>query len=51
MSKSVLKAIKQEIEEEKSDGLAFTSPISHIVGLNQTIIEKFEDKIKSDEVL
>ncbi len=51
ISRSVLKAIKKEIEDEKSDGMAFTTPISHIVGLNQTIIEKFEDKIKSDEVL
>jgi len=50
-SKSVLKAIKQEIESENSDGFAFTSSISHIVGLDQTIIEKFEDKIKSEEVL
>jgi len=51
MSRSVLKAIKKEIEQEKSDGIAFTSPIGHIVGLNQKIIEKFEEKIKIDEVL
>jgi len=51
MSKSVLKAIKKELEEEKSQGVAFISPITHIVGLNEKIIEKFEEKIKSEEVL
>ena len=51
MARSVLKAIKKDIEEGKSEGVAFTTPISHVVGLNQTVIKKFEEKIKSDEVL
>lgn len=53
MSRSVLKAMKSEIEKEGADsnGIAFTSPISHIVGLDQKVIEKFEEKIKIEEVL
>jgi len=51
ISKLVLKAIKKEIETEQGDGIAFTMPIDHIVGLNQKVIEKFEEKIKIDEVL
>jgi nitrogen regulatory protein PII len=51
MSKSVLKAIKKEIEDKKSDCIAFTTPISHIVGLNGNIIKKFEENIISEEIL
>jgi len=50
MSRSVLKAIKKDIEEEKNGGMAFTTPISHVVGLNQTTIKKFEEQIKNSEV-
>ncbi|PKN14431.1 MAG: hypothetical protein CVU67_05680 [Deltaproteobacteria bacterium HGW-Deltaproteobacteria-24] len=51
MSKSVLKAIKKEIEDKKSDCITFTTPISHIVGLNGNIIKKFEENIISEEIL
>jgi len=51
MSKSILKALKKELENEKSDGVAFTTPISHIVGLNPNLIHKFEETIKKGEVL
>lgn len=50
-SKSILKAIKLEIENEKSDGMAFITPISHIVGLDKNLISKFENKIKEEEVI
>ncbi len=51
MSKGILKAIKKEIEDKKSDCIAFTCPISHIVGLNDTVIKKFEENIISEEIL
>lgn len=51
ISKTVLKAFKKEIENEKSSGIAFTTPIAHIVGLNQNLINKFEETIKKEEVM
>ena len=51
MSRVVLKALKEELEREAGDGIAFTTPISHIVGLNEKVIEKFEDNIKKEEIL
>lgn len=51
MSKSILKAIKKEIEDKKSDCIAFTTPISHIVGLQDNVIKKFEENIISEEIL
>lgn len=51
MSRIVLKKLKKEIENEGSDGVAFTMPISHIVGLNKNLLEKFEENIKNEEML
>jgi len=51
MSRIVLKSLKQEIESNQSDGVAFTVPISHIVGLNKNLLEKFEENIKNEEML
>jgi nitrogen regulatory protein PII len=51
LSKNVLKALKTEIENEKGNGLAFTMPISHIVGLDPKMLHKFEETIKKEEVL
>jgi hypothetical protein len=51
MSKTVLKALKQEIESDNSNAVAFTMPISHIVGLNQNLLQAFEENIKSEELL
>jgi hypothetical protein len=51
MSKAVLKALKQEIENDGSNAVAFTMPISHIVGLNQNLLQAFEENIKSEELL
>ena len=50
ISKTVLKALKKEIEHEEGSGVAFTTPISHIVGLNPNLINKFEETIKKEEV-
>jgi len=51
MSRSVLKAIKVLIEEGKKDALAFTMPISSIVGLDKSLISKFEKNIEDEEIL
>ena len=50
-SRTVLKAIKAIIEEEKKDALAFTMPISSIVGLDKSLISKFEKNIEDEEIL
>ena len=49
-SRTVLKSIKAYIENDKSDCIAFTTPISHIVGLNENIIKQFEENIKTEEL-
>ena len=49
LSKHVLKAIKAHIKAGKSDAIAYTSPIGHIVGLNENILEKFNQTIKEEE--
>ncbi len=51
LSKTVLKAIDKEIETAKTDCVAFTMPISHIVGLDKDVLKKFEDCIKNEEDL
>ncbi|MCK9490605.1 MAG: hypothetical protein M0Q24_00835 [Sulfurimonas sp.] len=51
MSRSVLKAIKVFIEKEEKDALAFTMPISSIVGLDKSLISKFEKNIEDEEIL
>jgi hypothetical protein len=51
LSKTVLKAINKEIENTKTDCVAFTTPISHIIGLDKDVLKKFEDCIKNEEDL
>ena len=51
MSRRVLKALKSFIEEENNDGLAFTLPISSIVGLDKSLLSKFEKNIEDEEIL
>lgn len=50
ISRKVLKALKKELEND-TNGVAFTAPVSHIVGLNPKLINKFEETIKKEEVL
>jgi hypothetical protein len=47
LSKTVLKAISREIQTNATNCVAFTSPISHIVGLDRELLKRFEDSIKS----
>ncbi|MCD6258088.1 MAG: hypothetical protein J7J31_00635 [Helicobacteraceae bacterium] len=51
MSRSILRALKALIEEEQGDGLAFTMPISSIVGLDKSLLSKFEKNIEDEEIL
>ncbi len=51
LSKTVLKAINREIQSTKADCIAFTMPISHIVGLDRELLKKFEDSIKLEDDL
>ena len=51
LSRKVLKAIKIYIDETENDGLAFTAPINHIVGLDKGLLHKFEKNIESEERL
>ncbi|MBE0494987.1 MAG: hypothetical protein IBX45_01115 [Campylobacterales bacterium] len=51
ISRLVLKALKHELENTPTKGIAFTMPIGNIVGLNEKIIKTFEEKIKEEGVL
>ncbi|QOG12506.1 P-II family nitrogen regulator [Arcobacter sp. FWKO B] len=51
LSKTVLKAINKEIQNNPTDCVAFTTPISHIVGLDREVLKKFEDSIKQENDL
>lgn len=51
LSRIVLKAINREIEKSQAECMAFTVPISHIVGLDRELIKKFEDSIKQEDNL
>lgn len=51
LSKTVLKAINNEIQNNPTDCVAFTTQISHIVGLDRNLLKKFEDSIKHEEDL
>ena len=51
LSKKVLKALNKEILNNKTDCLAFTIPIAHIVGLDREVLKKFEDTIKKEDDL
>ena len=51
LSKSVLKAINKEIENNDTDCVAFTMPISHMIGLDRELLKKFENSIKLEDNL
>ena len=51
LSKKVLKALSNEISNNKTDCLAFTMPIAHIIGLDREVLKKFEDTIKNEDDL
>jgi hypothetical protein len=51
LSKTVLKAINNEIQNNPTDCVAFTTSISHIVGLDRDLLKKFEDCIRNEEDL
>ena len=51
LSRKVLKALKFFIDESKTDGLAFTTPINHLVGLEKGLLDKFEKNIEAEERL
>lgn len=51
MSRKVLKAIKLYIDGERNKGLAFTTPINYIVGLDKVLLHKFEKNIEQEERL
>ena len=51
LSRIVLKAINAEVEKTQTECVAFTMPISHIVGLDRELIKKFEDSIKQEDNL
>lgn len=49
LSRKVLKALKLYIEEKDNDGLAFTTSINHVVGLEKGLLNKFEKNIEEEE--
>ena len=51
LSKKVLKAINNEILNKGTNCVAFTMPISHIIGLDKEVLKKFEECIKNEEDL
>lgn len=51
LSRTVLKTINAEIEKTQAECVAFTVPISHIVGLDRELIKKFEESIKQEDNL
>lgn len=51
LSRMVLKTINAEVEKTQTECVAFTMPISHIVGLDRELIKKFEDSIKQEDNL
>ncbi|SFR51831.1 hypothetical protein [Thiomicrospira sp. ALE5] len=51
LSRKVLRALKQYFESPDNDGLAFTAPIDHIVGLDKALLSKFEINIEQEERL
>lgn len=51
LSRTVLKELHDNIENKKLEALAFTLPISHLVGLDRSLLKKFEDSIKTNDDL
>lgn len=46
-----MKAIDKEIKNNPTDCVAFTMPISHMVGLDRELLKVFEDSIKLEDNL
>lgn len=51
MARKVLKALKVFIDDSDNKGLAFTTPILNIVGLDKTLLSQFEKNIEDEERL
>ncbi|CAM3961224.1 P-II family nitrogen regulator [Arcobacter cloacae] len=51
LSKKVLKALNKKVVDNELSCVAFTMPISHIVGLDREVLKKFEDTIKKEDDL
>ncbi|WP_044408849.1 P-II family nitrogen regulator [Thiomicrospira microaerophila] len=51
LSRKVLRRLKPYFDSPNNDGLAFTSPINHIVGLDKAMLHKFEMNIEQEERL
>lgn len=49
LSMTVLKSIREhfDLDGSKSNGFAFTMPLSHVVGLDKAELHKFESNIKT----
>ncbi|WP_277640442.1 P-II family nitrogen regulator [Wolinella succinogenes] len=51
LSKTILKTIHKATQNKAIECVAFTVPLAHIVGLDQTLLRKFEDSIKQESDL
>ncbi|RXK11960.1 hypothetical protein CP965_12340 [Halarcobacter mediterraneus] len=51
LSRTILKEFHMYIENKKIEALAFTLPISHLVGLDRSLLKKFENSIKTNDDL
>ena len=51
LSRTVLKEFHNNIENKEIEALAFTIPISHLVGLDRNLLKKFENSIKTNDDL
>lgn len=51
MSRKVLRALKRFIDESENKGLAFSTPIVNLVGLDKALLGKFEKNIEEEERL
>ena len=49
ISMKVIKSLKEkfDLENPENDFMAFTIPLSHVAGLNENELEKFENDIKN----
>ena len=46
LSTLVLRKIQEELDLTKAHGIAFSLPISHLIGIDKEQLHKFEDDIK-----
>ncbi|AHF00958.1 hypothetical protein THIAE_03415 [Thiomicrospira aerophila AL3] len=51
LGRKVLRALKQYFDNPENDGLAFTTPMNFIVGLDKKLLHKFETNIEQEERL